>query len=76
MTRAEQLAALAQQLAGIAAIFNPGSAAALSGLVGVGTQFFALLQQIKADDPDMWAKVSEDYKASLAGFEASVERQG
>ena len=70
---AEQIAALAPQLGGIAAIFNPGSAAAIGGLVQVGTQLFAMLQQIKANDPEMWAKVSADYRDAVAGFEASVQ---
>lgn len=68
-----QIAALAQQLGSIAAIFNPGSAAAIGGLLTVGTQLWALMDQIKANDPAMWATVQADYVTAVAGFEASVQ---
>lgn len=71
----QQLLALAQQLGGLAAIFNPGSAAAIGGLVQVGTQLFALLQQIRANDPAMWEAVRTDFTAALAEFEAAAPKQ-
>lgn len=69
---AQQLAALAQQLAGIAAIFNPAAATTVGAVVGIGTQLWALLEQIKANNPEVWEQVRSDYVASVAGFEASV----
>lgn len=70
---AAQLAQLAQQLAGIAAIWNPAAAAAVGGLVQVGTTLYALLQQVKENDPEMWAAVTADYQDAVAAFEASVK---
>jgi hypothetical protein len=75
MTR-EQIEALARQLAGVAAIFAPGHAAAVGGLLTAATELNAILRQIREEDPATWAVVQRDFNAALAGFEASVQRQG
>lgn len=71
------IAALVEQLAGVAAVLAPGHAgtvAALRGLLEVGTELHDLIARIRREDPEAWAAVSADFNSALAGFEASVAR--
>lgn len=68
----EQIAALAAQLGAIASIFNPTSGAAVGGLIQAGATLYGLLGQIRANDPAMWEAVSQDWRASVAAFEAAI----
>lgn len=67
-----QLTALAQQLGGIAAIFNPAAAASIQGLLLIFNQLREGLGAIRDNDPAMWAKVSQNWKDAVAAFEAST----
>lgn len=70
----EQLAQFAKQMVALAAIFNPGAAASVELLIAAATQLNEMVASIKRNDPDMWDKVSKDYKDSLAAFDASVPK--
>jgi Pyruvate/2-oxoacid:ferredoxin oxidoreductase gamma subunit len=71
----EQVMAIAAQLAGLAAIFNPAAAGSISALVGIGTQLATMINAVRTNDPELWAKVTADFDAAKAGFEASVAAQ-
>lgn len=75
---AEQIAALAQQLAAIAATFNPAAASTIGPLFGIGSQFVAMLQKLREDteglDPALWKEISEKYGLQVDGFRAAVAK--
>jgi hypothetical protein len=68
----EQVVAMAANLTAIASLFNPAAAATVNGAVQIGSQLYLLLAQIKANDPEMWKRVSADFDVAAAGFRASV----
>jgi hypothetical protein len=69
MTR-EQLELIANQLAGVAAIYAPGHIAAIRGLISAGSALTVLLQQIRSEDPAAWDAVAADWDKSVAEFKA------
>lgn len=72
-----RLDAIVEQLAAVAAAISPthaGTVAALRGLLAAGTELHELISRIKAEDPEAWKAVSQDFSEALAGFEASVAR--
>lgn len=73
----ERIKAIITQLLAVLSIANPahaGTVAILKTLLAAGTELYALVEKIKADDPAAWAAVSEDFKEDLAAFRAAVER--
>jgi hypothetical protein len=71
----EQVMAIAAQLAQLAAIFNPAAAGSIGALVGIGAQLTAMINAVRTNDPEMWARVSADFEDAKAKFEASVAAQ-
>lgn len=73
---AEQLAAIARQLAEIAAVFNPGAAASVIAVVEVGTELNNLIKDIRTQEngqeSQVWAEVRDDYQESLDAFNAAA----
>lgn len=69
---ADQIILLANALAGIGQAFNPAAAASLRALLTVGTELNNMIQSIRTNDPEMWAKVRADFGEAAAAFEASA----
>lgn len=73
---AEQLAAIARQLAEIAATFNPGAAASVIGVIEVGTELNNLIKDIRTQENGqeaaVWNEVRNDYQESLDAFNAAA----
>lgn len=75
MTR-EQIEALAQQLLAVAAAVSPGHAgtvAALRGLVAAGSTLHELIGQVRAENPDAWTEIAEDFQGAHSALRAAVE---
>lgn len=68
----QQILLLIQALSGVAAIWVPGSAAAVSGLAQVAVQAAALFRQVRDNSPDMWPAVRTEYEAAMAAFDAAT----
>lgn len=69
---AEQIEAFAKQMAALASIFAPGSAVAIAALVAAGTELNSMIASIKKNDPDMWAKVSQETNDTVAAYLAGL----
>lgn len=73
---AEQIAAIARQLAEIAAVFNPGAAASVVAVIEVGTELNNLIKDIRlqenGQEAAVWAEVRDDYAESLDAFNAAA----
>jgi hypothetical protein len=69
---AEQVLAFAKQLAALASIYNPASAATVSAFVAAGVELNSMIQSIRENDPDMWAKVSSETNSVVAQYEAGL----
>lgn len=71
----EQIAAIAEQLAGVAAVFAPGSAMAIGLLIKAGAELNTLVGAIKAqteaDAPEVWAQVQRDFSDAVSVWDAS-----
>lgn len=71
----EQVADMAAKIARLAAAFNPPASAALLALIQISNQLNAVLTSIRANDPELWAKVSADYADAVSQWQAAVDRQ-
>lgn len=70
-----KVSAIADQLAAVAVMVNPGAGASVAlvkELLVAGAQLNSLIAGIKANDPDLWAKVSAGFDQALADFDASI----
>lgn len=74
---AEQIQALADELANVAAVFSPQSALAIKGLLAAGTELNALIHKVRTQTeenaPEVWAEVQKDYADSVDAFQKSVD---
>lgn len=73
---AEQIAAIARQLAEIAAVFNPSAAQSVVAVIEVGTELNDLIKNIRTQENGqesaVWAEVRDDYQDSLNAFNAAA----
>lgn len=72
----EQIEALANQLFNVAAVVAPGHAgtvAALRGLLAAGTTLHELIARVRAEDPEAWSEIAEDFNAAHSGLKAALD---
>jgi len=73
---AEQIEDIANQLADVAAIFDPADAAAIKALLLVGTQLNKAINDIKnqtdANAQAVWDNVRTNYSDAVSAFEESA----
>jgi hypothetical protein len=72
---AEQIDAFAKQMAALASIFAPGSATAISALIAAGSELNSMIASIRQNDPDMWAKVSQETNDTVDAYLAGLPSQ-
>jgi hypothetical protein len=74
----EEIGLVAQQLAAVAGVFNPGNAAAIALVVQAATTLNVLIHRIRtqteAEKKQVWDQVSRDFSASLAALEQSMAK--
>lgn len=70
----QQLNVIGHQLISIGAIWHPGTAAAVAGLLDAATELNTLIQRVRDNDPEAWAAIERDYSAAAAAFRASVAK--
>lgn len=70
----EQVLAYAKEFAAMAAAYAPGQAASLSMLVMAATQLNDMVNAIKGEDPELWAKSVANFKRAHEAFDASQPR--
>ena len=73
---AEQVNLFAQNVAAIAAVFDPKSAATIALLTQAGITLNQMIQSIRtqneANSQTVWKQVSTDFNATVAAFDKSI----
>lgn len=66
----------AQEVAPVPPVTVLLTAEEIATLIQAGAQLFALVQKVKANQPDAWAAVAADFSASVDAFETAAPAAG
>lgn len=70
----EQVLEFAKEFAAIAAAYAPGTGTSLNMLVLAATQLNEMVNAVRTEDPELWAKSVANFKRAHEAFDASQPR--